>query len=75
MKVISKEAKFLKAFSGIKVGKICREYGIDVSNLQKGRASEEKEIKVYNRVIKEILMLFANTIFDDQMEIIEWQRK
>lgn len=75
MKVISKEAKFLKGFSGIKVGKICREYGIDVSNLQKGKTSEEKEIKVYNRVIKEILMLFANTIFDDQMEIIEWQRK
>lgn len=71
MKVQSKESRFLKGFSKIKVGKYCREYKIDISNVQKGLTTREKELKVYNRVIKELLVLFSTTIFDDELEVIE----
>lgn len=75
MKVQSKKAKFLNGFSKIKVGSICKEYKIDVSNLQKGISAKEKEDLVYNRIIKELLYLFANSIFDDELEVIEWRKK
>lgn len=73
MKVQSKESKFLKGFSKIKVGKVCREYKVDVSNLQKGLTTHEKEMKVYNRIMKELALLLATTIFDDELEVIECQ--
>lgn len=75
MKIPSKESKFLKGFSKIKVGKYCKEYKIDISNLQKGLSTTEKEMKVYNRIVKELFTLFANTIFDDELEVIECQTK
>lgn len=71
MKIPSKESRFLKGFSTIKVGSICKEYKIDISNIRRGTSSREREIKVYNRVMKELLLLFANTIFDDELEVIE----
>lgn len=75
MKVPSKESRFLKGFSKIKVGKYCKEYKIDISNLQKGLSTHEKEMKVYNRIVHELFTLFANTIFDDELEVIECQTK
>lgn len=75
MKVQSRESKFLKGFSKIKVGKYCKEYKIDISNVQKGLTTHEKEMKVYNRVIKELLILFSTTIFDNELEVIECQTK
>ena len=75
MKVPSKESRFLKGFSKIKVGKYCKEYKIDISNLQKGLSTTEKEMKVYNIIVKELFTLFASTIFDDEVELIECQTK
>lgn len=73
MKVQSKESRFLKGFSKIKVGKVCREYKVDISNLQKGSTSHEKELKVYNKIMKELFTLLSETIFDDELEVIECQ--
>lgn len=75
MKVPSRESRFLKGFSKIKVGKVCREYKVDISNLQKGLSSHEKEMKVYNKILKELFTLFSNTILDEEIEVIECQTK
>lgn len=71
MKKISKNSKFLKGFSKIKVGSICKNYNLDPANVQSGRSSSENEKKVLKRLLKEILLLFIMTYLDDEIEVIE----
>lgn len=64
MRTLSKEAKFLKGFSKIKVGKVCKNLGYDISNIQKGRSTREKEIDVFNEIMKEVIDLFSSVYLE-----------
>ena len=75
MKALSKEAKFLKGFSGIKVGKICKKFGYDISNIQKGRSTREKEVEVFNELVKEVLELVINVYLEKEIEVIEDEKR
>ena len=75
MKVLSKKARFIKGFMQIKAGNYCKQYKLDLSNLNKGYSNVERENKVYNRIMKELLLLLANTIYDDELDVIECQTK
>ena len=46
--------KFIKEFSKIKIATICKELGIDKSNLWRGNASEEAVKKVREELEKRI---------------------
>lgn len=74
MKKLSKERIFINNFSKIKVGTICSEFGIDVSNLRAGRTSKENEIKVYKRILKDIISLLIYCYLEDEIEVIEDER-
>ena len=64
MRTLSKEARFLKGFSSIKVGKVCKNMGYDISNIQKGRSTREKEIEVFNEIMKEVIDLFSSVYLE-----------
>lgn len=68
-KNISKESRFLKGFSKIKVGSICKEYGLDTPNIQNGRSKKENENKVMKRLIKEILLLIIKIYLEDEEDV------
>lgn len=74
MKKLSKERNFIINFSKINVGRICREYNIDVSNLRGGRSSLYNEKRVYNRILKEIIDLLTSIYLEDSIEVIEDER-
>lgn len=74
MKKLSKKNKFLKGFSSIKVGTICKNYGLDPANVQSGRTSEENISKVYNRLIKELLELIIDVYLNPEIEVINDER-
>ena len=74
MKKITKERIFINNFSKIKVGSICNEYGIDVSNLKAGRTSLENEKKVYKRILKDIISLLMYCYLEDEIEVINDER-
>lgn len=48
---------FIKQFQEIKVSKICKDKGINLSNLLSGQTSDENYTKVKNAIIRELLML------------------
>ena len=74
MKKISKDAKFLKGSSKIKVGTICKKHKLDVANIQTGRSTHENEIMIFNEVIKELLLLFIDVYLTPEIKVIEDER-
>ena len=74
MRKLSKEVRFVKGFSGIKVGTICRENNLDQANIQKGKSTKEKEKKLFHILLKKLLLLFIDVYLDDEMEVIEDER-
>ena len=71
MKKMTKEGRFLKEFSKIKLTPICEKYKIDRSNLQKGSSTHENEIKVTKAVLREIILLLVDVYLSDEIEVIE----
>lgn len=53
------DLKFIKEFSKINVANICKELGIDKSNLWRGNASEEAVKKVREEIEKRFDELYA----------------
>lgn len=45
---------WIKNFSKIKISEICKELGIDRSNLLNGRLSSEKELLVKETILKKL---------------------
>lgn len=72
---------FIKQFQEIKVSKICKDKGINLSNLLSGQTSDENYTKVKNAIIRELLTLLIAYKEDNLIliglynEIIEKQEK
>ena len=72
---------FIKQFQEIKVSKICKDKGINLSNLLSGQTSDENYTKVKNEIIRELLMLIIEDKKDDLIlisfynDLIEKQEK
>ena len=54
---------FIMEYKNMKsVGKICKEFCIDYSNLSSGKTSKENEKKVADELKKQVIKLYSNII-------------
>ena len=52
--------QFIKQFSNINISKLCKQLGINRSNVLNGRSSEETTRLLYEEIIKQIDELLKN---------------